>query len=251
MPKMQKKSGWTLHPLLVCIAITGLIWGCETESPTPHQNTRGYTIPLIDLAADTSRQFLVDRQPSQYLGHPTTVTLSDGRLLTVYPEGHGKGAIRLQESLDNGRTWSPLPVPDSWSTSQETPTIHLIPDFDDGKRLLVFSGLYPIRMSISRDEGATWSELEPIGAFGGIVAMSSLERLEDGSYMALFHDDGRFIEENGEAGPFYVYQTRSNDGGLTWSAPEVIAQHPGSPFMRTRPDSFSRWQTAGSPAQRK
>ena len=201
--------------------------GCTPENtPTPAVSA-GYSIPLIDLAADTSRQYLVDREPERYLGHPTTTTLSNGRLLTAYPEGHGKGAIRLKESLDGGRTWSaPLPVPENWATSQETPTLYRIPDFDEGKRLLVFSGLYPIRMAYSRDEGASWTELAPIGDFGGIVAMSSLERLSDGTYMALFHDDGRFIQEEGEAGPFYVYQTRSKDGGLTWSAPEVIAQHP-------------------------
>ena len=189
--------------------------------------SRGYTLPIIDLASDTTRQYLVDQEPDLYLGHPTTVTLHDGRILTVYPEGHGKGAIRLKESLDNGKTWSaPLPIPENWATSQETPTIYRIPDYDEGKRLIVFSGLYPIRLAYSRDDGATWSDLEPIGDFGGIVAMSSVERLADGTYMALFHDDGRFIDNSGEAGPFHVYQTRSTDGGLTWSAPEIIASHP-------------------------
>ena len=41
---------------------------------------RGFSIPLIDLAHETHRQFIVDREPGQYLGHPTTVLLeSSGR----------------------------------------------------------------------------------------------------------------------------------------------------------------------------
>jgi len=42
---------------------------------------RGYTIPLIDLADQTYRQVVVDREPGQYLGHPTTVLLEDGKTI--------------------------------------------------------------------------------------------------------------------------------------------------------------------------
>lgn len=183
----------------------------------------------VDLAADAARVTIVDRQPGQYLGHPTTVLLEDGRtMLVVYPMGHGQGGIILKRSLDGGLTWSDrLPVPASWATSKETPTIHRVIDASGKKRLILFSGLYPIRMSVSDDDGATWSELAPIGSFGGIVAMSSVVPLRTGKghYMALFHDDGRFIRESGQkADPpvFTVYATTSSDGGLTWSAPSAI-----------------------------
>ena len=61
--------------------------------------------------------------------------------------------------------------------------------------LILFSGLYPIRMSVSEDDGRTWSELAPIGPFGGIVAMASVVPLRTGPghYAAFFHDDGRFF----------------------------------------------------------
>jgi len=42
---------------------------------------RGYTIPLVDLAGQTHRQVVVDREPGQYLGHPTTVLLEDGKTI--------------------------------------------------------------------------------------------------------------------------------------------------------------------------
>ena len=207
---------------------------------------RGYTIPLVDLANDAKRRVVVDREPGQYLGHPTTVLLEDGRtMLCVYPKGHGKGAILLKRSNDGGRTWSDrLPTPENWTTSLETPTIHRVVDKKGVKRLILFSGLHPIRLSVSNDDGATWSPLAPIGPFGGIVAMSTVVRLRNGNYAAFFHDDGRFIRGGSEekfrmksawsshtspaAKPwrFWVYTSLSQDGGLTWSMPAPIASLP-------------------------
>ena len=42
---------------------------------------KGVAIPLIDLATETNRQVVVDREAGQYLGHPTTVLLEDGRTM--------------------------------------------------------------------------------------------------------------------------------------------------------------------------
>lgn len=173
---------------------------------------------------------MVDREPGQYLGHPTTVLLEDGRtILAVYPKGHGGGAIVLKRSADGGRTWGDRePVPANWATSREVPTIHRVTDRGGVRRLIVFSGLYPIRMAVSEDDGRTWTPLRPIGDFGGIVAMASVERLANGDYMALFHDDGRFLRNSGVRSSFRVYRTLSRDGGQTWSEPEPIASLEGA-----------------------
>lgn len=183
----------------------------------------------LDLDGDTSRQVTVRQVPRRYLGHPTTLLLPDGAtMLCVHPEGHGRGPITLQRSVDAGLTWSsPLSVPSSWATSKETPTIHRLVDPQDGKaRLVLFSGLFPIRSSLSEDDGVTWSELRPIGPpdapFGGIVAMSSVVRLASGDHAAFFHDDGRFLRDGGQRGMFAIYQTRSSDGGRTWGPPKTI-----------------------------
>ena len=179
---------------------------------------------LLDLDGDTARQSTVHRVQGQYLGHPTTVLLPDGAtMLCVHPEGHGKGPIVLQRSRDGGRTWSePLPVPENWASSLETPTIHRLVDAKGVARLVLFSGLHPIRSSLSTDDGTTWSPLQPIGAFGGIVAMASVTRLTNGDHVAHFHDDGRYLRANGKRSQFTVYQTRSTDGGLTWAEPTVV-----------------------------
>jgi hypothetical protein len=192
----------------------------------------GYTIPIVDISGEKERQVIVDREPGQYLGHPTTLLLEDGKtMLIVYPKGHGRGAIIYKRSMDGGKTWSErLPTPKSWETSLEVPTLHRVMDAAGKKRIIMFSGLYPIRMAVSEDDGATWSELNPIGNFGGIVTMASVMPLKQpGHYMALFHDDGRFILGNefaagkAKAWKFFVLQTRSKDGGLTWSVPAPVA----------------------------
>jgi hypothetical protein len=127
----------------------------------------------------------------------------------------------MKRSVDGGLTWSGrLPTPENWETSLETPTIYRTVDRKGVKRLVLFSGMFPIRMAVSEDDGATWTSLEPIGDFGGIVAMADLMRLEDGSLMAVFHDDGRHIGKRlRDKFPkgFNVYKTLSKDGGLTWT----------------------------------
>lgn len=158
---------------------------------------KGYTIPIIDISAQKFRQTIVDREGGQYLGHPTTVLLDDGKtILCVYPKGHGSGQIVYKRSEDGGLHWSErLPVPKSWSSSLEVPTIYKTRDKDGAGHIILFSGLRPIRMAHSEDNGASWSELEAIFEGGGIVAMGDIEEVGEGEYIALFHDDSRFMSD--------------------------------------------------------
>jgi hypothetical protein len=208
-----------LAMLMVCMAGPGPAAGQQAPQP------RGYSIPLVDLADQKHRQVVVDQEPGQYLGHPTTVLLEDNRtMIAVYPTGHGRGAILMKRSSDGGLTWSErLPAPENWATSLEVPTIHRVVDPEGVKRLILFSGLYPVRMAVSEDDGVTWTPLAPVGDWGGIVTMGCVERLADGRYMAMFHDDGRFFTKDGKRTPaMTLYKTFSADGGLTWSFPETI-----------------------------
>ena len=69
-----------------------------------------YKIPLIDLSAKIENtpdnlgylfEYSVIDDSSAYLGHPDSVLLNNGDILTVYPKGHGKGEI-LSKISDNG-----------------------------------------------------------------------------------------------------------------------------------------------------
>jgi hypothetical protein len=218
---MMKSSRCKL--LLILLSI-GVIACSSTPSDSVSLIESDFSIPILDLSRVTRLQRIVDRESGQYLGHPTTVLLDDGRsLLTTYPKGHGRGPIVYKRSDDGGATWSKrLPTPTSWESSLEVPTLFRFQKADGNKRIILFSGLYPIRMALSDDDGDSWTELEPIGDFGGIVAMSSLIQQSDGSLVAFFHDDGRFIADEGERTQFTVYRTVSDDDGLTWGEPELV-----------------------------
>ncbi len=210
---------------LVLLALLWASTAVQAQSVLP----RGYTIPTIDLAGETHRQVIVDREAGQYLGHPTTVLLDDGKtILCVYPKGHGRGGIVYKRSKDGGLTWSErLPTPKNWLTSREVPTLHRVTDAEGTKRIIMWSGLYPARLAVSEDEGETWGPLEQAGDWGGIVVMGCdfAVRGKPGHYICMFHDDGRFISEGSKQKKpvvFTLYQTRSTDGGLTWGEPEAI-----------------------------
>ena len=198
-------------------------------STEPHpESMKKLTIPIVDLDAQAHRQVVIDKEKGQYLGHPTTVLLEDGKtMLCVYPKGHGKGGIVYKRSTDGGLTWSErLPTPRSWATSREVPTLHRVIDPDGKKRIIMWSGLYPARLAVTENDGRTWGEIEPVGDWGGIVVMGAVEALKErGHYIAMFHDDGRFFtKEPQQEKPiaFTLYKTFSKDGGLTWSFPEAI-----------------------------
>ena len=200
------------------IVLAGLSAGIQGAESFP---------PLIDLNDRTDMQVVVDREKGQYLGHPTTVLLEDGKTIyCVYPKGHGRGAIVMKRSDDAGLTWSDrLPTPATWATSKEVPTLHRVTDPQGKKRIIMWSGLYPARLARSEDDGGTWSELEPVGDWGGIVVMGFVESLSTGKghYLAMFHDDGRFFKKAGKTVPtMTLYKTFSKDGGMTWSFPEAV-----------------------------
>ncbi len=201
------------------LATAGLAFG---QAPSDYPLT-------IDLDDQAYRQVVVDREAGQYLGHPTTCLLEDGKtMLCVFPKGHGRGSIVYKRSQDGGRTWSErLPTPENWSTSREVPTLHRVVDANGKKRIIMWSGLNPARLAVSDDDGSTWSPLKPVGDWGGIVVMGFVEELRTGKghYMAMFHDDGRFFKKGGKAsGTFTLFKTFSKDGGLTWSFPEAVYQ---------------------------
>ena len=166
----------------------------------------------FDLNDDAKRQIVVDKEEGQYLGHVSSVLLEDGKtIIAVYPKGHGRGSIIQKKSVDGGYTWSDrMPLPESFVTSLEVPTIFRVDDKAGKKRLILFTGHYPIRTAMSEDDGETWTELQPLSDYGGIVAMGDVIALaEKGKYMALFHDEinALYGGDKSEKFAFYRYES--------------------------------------------
>lgn len=203
-----------------------------------------YSIPCIRLDEMPKNipddlKYLYDFQivdnALNYLGHPDSILYKDGRIMTVYPSGHGKGAIRGKISTDGGLTYSKEidNQPKSWDNSRETPTVYRL-EFSDGTpdKILLVAGnpdwhdgkgtIGGFNFSLSDDEGKTWSEFETVFSKKQgykvipIVAMASLTRLKENGkfvdkWMAFFHNP-----------QFVNFKTilSFKDGKAVWSDPE-------------------------------
>lgn len=161
------------------------------------------SIPYIKLDSEYTR--IVQKIKGTYLGHPDTLLTSDGTLYTMYPIGHGRGAIITQKSTDFGLTYTDITstTPSSWQNSEETPTLYTLNLTDGTEVLIMISGIpswggrnttYGFNSTTSFDGGVTWSEFTRFYEdYEGIVAMSSLIQLkENGEYvdkwLCTFHD---------------------------------------------------------------
>lgn len=74
----MKSSAWQFPIAPMIMIILPLVSASASQKIQQH---RGYSIPLIDLAAETERQVIVDKEPGQYPGHPTTVLLEDKKTI--------------------------------------------------------------------------------------------------------------------------------------------------------------------------
>ena len=232
--------------ILIVIAMLAAVFAACKKAADPLPFTGGdYSIPELDLSAlpegiDSRFEYLyqlsVIDDSLKYMAHPDSVLLKNGNILTMYPAGHGKGAVLNKISTDGGVTWSETieNTPKSWEDSQETPTVYRL-QFTDGEtedKLIMISanpkwGNNPtdggFNCSVSTDEGQTWTEFETFydkdSAYPviPIVAMASLTQLKENGefvdkWMGFFHD-----------AEFYNYKTIltfDDNGNPQWSVPE-------------------------------
>lgn len=204
-----------------------------------------YLIPELDLSempeelGGTQYEYLYQLSTvddtNDYMAHPDSVLLRNGDILTVYPKGHGKGAVLNRVSKDGGLTWGATVenTPASWENSLETPTVYRL-EFSDGTRdkliLISANSKWPnikspggFECSVSEDEGKTWTEFKRFFGYKDeysvvpIVAMASLTRLKENGefvdrWMGFFHDSA-----------FHNYKTVlsfDENGNMCWSTPE-------------------------------
>lgn len=195
------------------------------------------SLPVVDLSGDQSRHVIIAAGSEDvYQGHPTTVLLADGRTLyCAWSTGHGGPAGAMAVSRDGGLSWSRLDniLPPGFRKHRNCPSLYRMMDMRTGKiRLWVFSAYPQMPRIMSEDGGRTWTELEPLG-LDCVMTFSSVVRLSDGNYLGFYH------RRKGDS--LVVLQTRTEDGGMTWSEPIVIAdvegKKPCEPFTFRSPDN--------------
>lgn len=247
MKENKSKKAYKLIIILLCCAAVAAAAAVAAGVIIAHTGFDGgdYTIREIDLSRKPASlspkyDYLYDLSvvddSADYLAHPDSVLLKNGNILTMYPKGHGKGAVLTKISTDGGRSWtqSVPDTPKSWENSMETPTVYRL-TFTDGKtddKLIMISAnpKWPgmttdggFNCSVSADEGTSWTEFECFWDNSSdcpvipIVAMASLTQLKENGefvdkWMGLFHDPD-----------FYNYKsilTFDENGNPQWSRPE-------------------------------
>lgn len=202
-----------------------------------------YTIPMVDLSVEPENtpeelkylyKYSIVDDNAGYLGHPDSVLLNNGDVLTFYPKGHGKGAV-ISKISDNGGLSYDKEIenpPASWEKSLETPTVYRLQFKNGDEKLILVSAnsKWPgmstpggFNSSISLDEGKTWTEFKRFWDNDSemplipIVAMASLTRLKENGefvdkWMGIFHD-GKFVN-------YKTILTFDKNGDCNWSKPE-------------------------------
>lgn len=176
-----------------------------------------------------------NKRGRRYLGHPDLIRTETGKIILMYPAGHGRGEIIIRESFDDGDTWTEVvEKPESFIYSQETPTLYSL-KIGGKERILLVSGnpgwgkdAYGndsgFNTSYSDDDGKTWREFKTHHTHlnGGknftVVAFASLVQVfEDGNpiekWMGIYHDQN-FVN--------YVTYLTFENGEEVWSEPRPI-----------------------------
>ncbi len=194
-------------------------------------------LPWIDISSQKERHVIIAQgTPELYNGHPTTVMLDDNRtIFCTWSYNHGGKNGFLSVSKDAGKTWKSLPVPKDWETTKNCPSIYLMQDKQGVERLFIFSAHPQMSQTYSEDEGKTWTPIRSLG-MPCIMAFSSVIKRTDGSYLGLYHRG----PDNQDRHPLTLWQTISEDGGVTWGPPVQVGKKDGKspcePFVFRSPN---------------
>lgn len=272
--------------LLLLLALPLALAGCDKNDYVWSQGA-GTFVDLSAMPEGTAEQYqyLYDRSVvadesdtgKDYLAHPDSVLLDNGDILTALSLGHGKGGTVMRISRDKGLTWEAVMVPDSFSTTEETPTVYKLNFTDGTQRLVLIAGRpsWPtqgndgegwdaaVSSPLNEDgsyDGVTWTELEnyfgpntddpdynrPAAEWDCVVAMSSLTQLKDENgnfidkWMGTFHDDRYFIT-------YRTYLTFDENGDMVWTEPVRLLGQNDECRLIERQNNFCEVEVLRSP----
>jgi len=224
---MVGRSYWVFLAAVCAGSLAGTVAAADDKAKLEN-------LPVVDISRQTRRHVIVAAGTEQvYQGHPTTLLMPDAKtMFCVWSRGHGGPAGQMARSDDAGLTWKRLDdeLPPGFKKHGNCPSIYRMVDSRRKERLWVFSAQPLMPRIVSEDAGKTWKEMKPLG-FKCVMTFSSVVRRKDGVYLGLYHR---------RAGAVQVMQTRTNDGGLSWSEPRVVAavkgKAPCEPFAFRSPD---------------
>lgn len=208
----------------------------DGRKPKERLATERDELPVIDISGETRRQVVIAAGTKEiYQGHPTTLLMPDNRtLFAVWCIEHGGACGPMARSDDAGLTWTRFDetLPPGFSKHRNCPSIYRIVDAKGKARLWVFSGGGGMARLMSEDDGRTWVEMPPLGFHCG-MPFTGMIQLNDGRTAAF----GQMRVEGRDQG---AVMSVTQDGGLSWSPPHVIAQQTGKnlcePFVLRSPD---------------
>ena len=191
-------------------------------------------LPVVDISGETNRHVIVAQGTEKvYQGHPTTLLMPDKKtMFCVWSRGHGGPAGPMARSDDAGLTWKRIDeqLPKNFRKHRNCPSIYRMVDPKGKERIWVFSAAPKMPRIVSEDGGKTWKEAKPLG-LNCVMTFSSAIQLKDGSYLGMYHR---------RAPAVVVMQTVTQDGGVTWSKPGVVAdvegKDPCEPCVFRSPD---------------
>jgi hypothetical protein len=188
-------------------------------------------LPTIDISADSMRQVIVARgERDLFNGQPTTLLLPDQKtMFCVWTSKHGGACGPMKRSDDGGLTWSDLiAVPASWRQARNCPSIYRLVDPQGTPRLFVFAGQGAdgtMHQSHSLDEGRTWTPMASNG-LTAVMPFTTIELIDSGKALLAMTNIRRPGEKR-EKRSNVIAQSRSTDGGLTWSPLKIVHDLPG------------------------
>ena len=217
---------------------------------SPLQAKEEPNLPTIDISQDADRQTVIAAGTEDvYQGHPYSVLMPDGKTIyTVWCINHGGHAGPMAKSEDGGKTWTRLDdkMPKGYWKHMNCPSIYRMVDAKGAERLWVFSARPLMPRIVSEDGGETWEERKPLG-FPCVMAFSSIVKCkEPGAYLGFYHvkvsPEKKVFkgEPHHLKGTLIIMQSKTLDGGQTWSEPKQIAdvegKDPCEPFAFHSPD---------------
>jgi len=163
----------------------------------------GKTTVIVERSTDDGKSWkLITAIPEMpglvtSLSEPHVVELKSGKLLAMIrsePKDRTQCFLLQSESLDGGKTWSPMKSTGIWGYPPH------LKQLSNGWLLVVYGVRripYGERACISKDEGATWEIKDEINLSNGPstdLGYPSSTQLDDGSILTVYYQPAKFGE---------------------------------------------------------